>query len=452
MKPVGAPDLQGQLVRLSTLVQLLKRARHAANRQELGFIFVNETLQLVDYRQAAFWRREPSGRGRVAALSGTPTVEKSAPFVLWLSRVLRVLDRTAADAPRAVAAGDLDGDLAEEWNEWLPAHALWVPLAAGKERFGALLLAREKPWSEADRLLLQEAADGYASAYASRPASRRRNLLSALSRTGGRIKLAVGVLVVAALFLPVHLTALAPAEVVPYEPSIVRAPLDGVVDRIVVQPNAAVHKGETLAKLDPRTLANKLEVASKTLATAEAEYRQAAQQAVFDDKSRARLAGLKGRADERRADVNYLRSLLARIEIAATQDGIALFGDANDWIGRPVTIGEKIMEIADPRSVELEIWLPAADAITFKTDAEVEFFLNVAPDAPIHARVRQAGYEAAVNPTGVVGYRLKASFAGNTNPPRIGLRGTAKIYGERVSLFYYLMRRPLSAARQFLGL
>jgi hypothetical protein len=51
----------------------------------------------------------------------------------------------------------------------------------------------------------------------------------------------------------------------------------------------------------------------------------------------------------------------------------------------------------------------------------------------------------------VLGYRLKASFADGTRIPRIGLRGTAKIYGEQVSLFYYLMRRPLAALRQLIG-
>jgi hypothetical protein len=51
-----------------------------------------------------------------------------------------------------------------------------------------------------------------------------------------------------------------------------------------------------------------------------------------------------------------------------------------------------------------------------------------------------------------LGYRLKATLDDPAHMPRIGLRGTAKIYGEKVTLFYYLARRPLAAARQFLGL
>lgn len=56
-----------------------------------------------------------------------------------------------------------------------------------------------------------------------------------------------------------------------------------------------------------------------------------------------------------------------------------------------------------------------------------------------------------MSPGGVLGYRLKAALAAGTAPPRIGLRGTAKIYGDRVALIYYLLRRPLAAARQFFG-
>jgi hypothetical protein len=185
---------------------------------------------------------------------------------------------------------------------------------------------------------------------------------------------------------------------------------------------------------------------------AEAEYRQAAQEALFDDKSRSKLTVLKARADQRRTDVTYAQSMLDRVRVTASRDGLALFDDPNDWIGRPVTIGERLLEIADPAQGELEIWLPVADAITLTSGADVEFFLNIAPGSPLRGKLRQASYEATLSPANLLGYRLKATLDDPAHMPRIGLRGTAKIYGEKVTLFYYLARRPLAAARQFLGL
>jgi hypothetical protein len=453
MKPIASSTVESQLFALSTLVQLIKRVRHAATPQELGFIIVNETHALVPYRQAVLWRQDRPGHGRVAAISGATTVENNAPLTLWLSRALAKFDAAGeGGAPRPVEAGALPEALREEWAEWLPAHGLWVPLSDGnKKDLGALFLARDQSWAEGERHLIQELADGYASAWAAfRP--RRRFLLTPTTRASWGVRLGVVAALVIALLLPIRLSALAPADVVPFKPTIVRAPLEGVVDKFRVEPNEPVKAGQPLLDLDPRAIENKLDVAKKALSVAEAEYRQMAQQAVFDDKSRSQLAILKGRMDQRRADMTYAQSLLDRIHVTATRNGIALFDDPNDWIGKPVTIGERLLEIADPSQGELEIWLPVSDAIKLDLGTNVDFFLNVAPDAPLRATLRQASYQATVSPSGVLGYRLKAKFAEAGKVPRIGLRGTAKIYGEHVTLFYYLMRRPLAAVRQMLGL
>jgi hypothetical protein len=452
MKHVAPPNLEAQLFGLSTLVQLVKRARHAATVQELGFIMVNETHGLVPYRQAALWQRDAGGRGKLVALSGIPSVERNAPFTLWLNRALARLDQGGSTEIRPVDASAIPGPVGEEWPEWLPAYGLWVPLATTTGPIGALLLAREQPWNENERPLIQEIADGYAHAWTGFRGRRRLSLLARLSGARTVIKVAAALALLAVLWLPVTLTALAPAEVVPFHPALVRAPVDGVVDHFAVQPNAEVREGQVVLELDPRTIQNKLDVATKALAVAEAEYRQAAQQAVFDDKSRTQLAVLRGRMEERRADVAYAQSLLGRIHVTANRGGIALFDDPNEWIGKPVTTGEKLLEIADPSQAELEIWLPVGDAINLEPGAKVEFFLNVSPEAPLEATLRQASYGATLSSSNVLGYRLKATLTESEHLPRIGLRGTAKVYGDRVTLFYFLARRPLAAVRQFLGL
>jgi phosphotransferase system IIA component len=463
MKPVAPNSLDAQLFGLGMLVQLLKRARRAATAEELGFVMVNETHALVPYRQAALWQRSARGAGKVRAVSGVAAVERNAPFMQWLNPVFAKLDESSEPGGiRPVDAGSLDsgkldsgsfgGALGAAWSEWLPAHGLLVPLRTGDQpTLGALLLAREQPWSEGDIHLISELAEGYAYAWARFRGGHRRSPLAGLLHRGRLMKLAVAAALVATLLMPVTLSALAPAEVVALQPTIVRAPLEGVVDHFEVQPNEQVEAGQLLLTLDPRAIENKLEVASKALAVAEAEYRQAAQQAVFEDKSRALLAVLKGRMEQRRADVTYNQSLLDRIKVTATRGGLALYDDPNAWIGKPVAIGERLLEIADPAQAEIEIWLPVADAITLQTGADVDFFLNVAPESPLRATLRQASYEATQSPAGLLGYRLKAKLSDGAHPPRIGLKGTAKVFGERVSLFYYLLRRPLAAARQFVG-
>jgi Biotin-lipoyl like/HlyD family secretion protein len=451
----NAPDarlLQGQVATLGLLAQLTRRARHAVTVEELAFLAVNETHGLMPYRQAALWRRDAAGAGHVMALSGVPMIERNAPFPMWLERVMAALDRRRRDtSPLPVSASDVPADLAEDWSEWLPAHALLVPLPAGGEPHGALLLARDLPWQEGDRRLVAEIADAYGHAWAALDGRRRLKPWRALLHRDRRWAVAIAVLVFAAMWIPVRQSVLAPAEIMPLEPTVVRAPLDGVVERIVVEPNQDVAPGQLLLTLDPTQIRNRLDVARKARDVADAEYRQAAQQAAFDEKSRQQLAILRGRAEQRQADVTYAESLLARIEVKAERPGLAVFDDPNGWTGRPVRIGERILTIADPAKAEIEVRLPVADAINLEPGAEVALFLNIAPERRIEATLRYASYEASIGPDGALSYRLKATLAGSTPPPRIGLKGTAEIYGQKVTLFYYLMRRPLAALRQFAG-
>ena len=432
---------------LPGLLHLSERARQAATASELAFVMVNETFGLVGYRQAVLW-----AAGRVEAVSGVPMVEADAPFVQWLARLLRPL--AGEPAPLAFGRERCPGDGAADWAEWLPAHALWLPLPPRPDQppLAGLLLAREQAWSAGDMALLAHLTGAYGHAWAALHRPRPLDLLRARLRAVTRRRRALLAAVAALLLLaPVHLTVLAPGEVVPVDPALVRAPVDGVVERILVQPNQAVKEGQPLFDLDDSQVASRLDVARKELATAQAEYNQDAQQAVWDVRSKAQLAIVAGRIEEHRAEVDYLAGLLARIHVTAPRAGVVVFDDPSAWLGRPVAVGEKVMEVAGERDTEIEAWLAVGDAIRLAPGAPVTLFLNIDPLAPVRAALRYAAYEAVERPDGAMAYRLRAVLLPGAEHPRIGLKGTARIDGQRVPLVYWLLRKPLSAARQWLG-
>ncbi|MND64157.1 hypothetical protein D3C80_554840 [compost metagenome] len=111
--------------------------------------------------------------------------------------------------------------------------------------------------------------------------------------------------------------------------------------------------------------------------------------------------------------------------------------------------GERLLEIADPAEAELRIELPVADAIDLAPGAEVALFLDSDPLHRHSAQLERAAYQAQTTPAGQLAYRLDARFS--AGPPRIGLRGTAKVFGQRAPLALYLLRRPLAALRQAVG-
>jgi hypothetical protein len=120
-----------------------------------------------------------------------------------------------------------------------------------------------------------------------------------------------------------------------------------------------------------------------------------------------------------------------------------------------VTVGEKVMAIADPTQVEVEAWLSPADAIVLENGAPVTLFLNSDPLNPITARLSYVAYEATESPDGILAHRVRATIddpdVTPESAPRLGLRGTARLDGDRVPLAYWLFRRPLGVVRQWLG-
>ena len=182
----------------------------------------------------------------------------------------------------------------------------------------------------------------------------------------------------------------------------------------------------------------------------------AAQKAFDNAQSRSELASLNGKVAERQAEVAYVDELLKRIEVRSPGQGVLVFGDINDWQGKPVVTGERVALLADPKDAGVLIWLPVSDAINLEPGAPVKLYLQIAPLKPLSATLSQTSYQAAQSPEGISAYRLRAKFDSldeeQLKLARIGLKGTAKIFGERAPLAYYLFRRPLSTLRERTGL
>jgi hypothetical protein len=159
-----------------------------------------------------------------------------------------------------------------------------------------------------------------------------------------------------------------------------------------------------------------------------------------------------GKVREKEAELAAMDALTERVEVRAERDGVAIFSDTNDWLGRPVQTGERVMQLAQPEDAGILVWLAVADAINLEEGAPVQLFLHTDPLRPRSGRLIEASYQALPSPDDLASYRLRATLEPGTELPRIGLRGTARLSGEWVSLGYYLFRRPLASVREWTGL
>jgi hypothetical protein len=441
----------------SALWDLARRARQATSDRELGFLLVNDSLDLVPFRQAALWLADEG----VWTLSGVVQVDANVPYVQWLDLVARHLHGLGYEAGQAFTAVDLPAELSSQWAYWWPEHAVWLGSSAPGVA-GAGVFLRDMPWTDAERIDVQEWAAAWWHAFAAihRPKMVR---LSAWRQGCSRLllwqdglvwwrqrRLQMVIALLAVVLWPVHLTVLSPGELVPAHPTVVRAPLDGVIDVFHVQPNQLIKAEQALFSFDEIVIQSRLDVSLQALATAETDYRQTSQMALTDVKAKTQLGLLVGKVEERRAEIEYLQEQLTRARVLAPRDGVVLMDDPSEWIGKPVATGERILRIAALDDVEIEAWVSLADAISLSPGDSVTLYLSASPLSPVSAKLRYMSHEAVQRPDGSFAYRVRATLNSQTSH-RVGLKGTAKLQGGWVPLSYWVLRRPWATVRAYLG-
>jgi len=439
---------------LLSLIGLGQKARQAESLDELGFLLVNDSKVLSGYRQALLWWQDQG----VMHLSGVVMPERHSPFMQWSARLCEYLSGQPDLAFKTLQVLDLPQALQEGWGRWMPVQVWWLPLKIGAMS-GGLLVAddaldpqRLPLWQEwvavwslaADRLAR---VDGQSLMGAMRHWLRQHRQ-QPQSWHKSRLLWATVALFLLLVF-PVRLTVVGQGELVPREPVVVRAPLDGVLHEFHVSPNQLVKQGDALFSYDNDVIRSRLLVAQQTLATAQAEYRQAAQSALTDARAKFQIASLVGKVQEKQAELKFLTEQVSRTTVTAPQAGVVLFDEVSEWIGKPVQTGERVVRIADPADVELEVWINLADAVPLQAGDEAKLFLAANPLDSLAAEVRWVGYEAQPRPDGTFAYRLRARLSGKS-AFMVGAKGTARVSAGRVPLAYWLLRKPLAVLRGYL--
>ena len=235
------------------------------------------------------------------------------------------------------------------------------------------------------------------------------------------------------------------------DPFVVAAPIDGTVETVAVNPNTFVKNGQLLFTYNDTELRNRLKLAGQAVSVAEARYQQSLRTSFADVSAKRELSIAQSELALKASEYDYAKDLLDKSQVRAKRDGLVIFADKESWTGRPVAIGERIMRIADPAKVELKVDLPVADSIVLQNKAKVQLYLDSDPLNAVDATVTRTSFHARPDGDGVLSYRVAAKFEGGGKTPRIGLRGTAKVYGENVSLAYFIFRKPISAIRQWTG-
>ena len=383
-------------------------------------------------------------------MSSLSAFERNAPLIRWIEGTVQSLDADSGldETVRfSSAAYSRSNDVSEA--EYTFKRFMWAPIKTRDGKvFAGVLITREIPWTDREDVLANRLLETYGHAWL---ALTKRPLGKLSKAPVLALRLALIAAITALAFVPVPITTIAPVEAVGRDATVVSSPLQGVIDEIAVEPNQVVAKGDLLFRIEDTELRNAASIATQNVLVAKARVEQLESGSIIDPAARRELVIARAELELAEAELDLAQERLSRVEVRAASAGIATFSSVQEWIGKPVTIGEKIMEVADPDRIDFFIPLPVGDLIVLDEETNVRVFLDSDPLAPVRAEIVSASYHATLQPNGTLAYQIYAEPPEELEPPRIGSRGAAQILGQNAPLYFVLFRRPIAWFRQTFG-
>lgn len=432
---------------LATLNELLIKAFSCRSKKNLGFVILNDTVSLIKYGRAVLVDLcDPHHSLLGVSGQAKHTKEsKTLQMIQALSRDLVSPNQLQKIEGRSFKKKKLYEKYQEEAGN---TEVLWVPIVFEEELLVGLWLERweQKRWKKDEMSLLSHLARGYGAAW-----NRYTPFIRLPSLSKPMLLLLTGLMLIGLFEVPIPLRMVAPCEVAARDPYLVTAPLNGIIEEMKVKPGQGVDQGDLLFVYDKRVPLQELKVAKKQVDIAESQLRRVMTQGVRDPKALNETAVWQLELEKEKIKLELAEFQASQLEVKANVTGITSFDNPDDWRGKPVQIGERVMLITNPEETKVTIWLAEEDSIDIDMEREIKVFLDVDPGTTYRAKLAYVAEYSEISEKGVPSFNAEADWIDVPKNARIGVKGTAILYGENVSLFYFLMRKPWNTVRRFLG-
>ena len=79
---------QDKNIKIARLISLEKKTREAKSKDELSFLVVNETREIIDYTTSFLLLKSPTDKYHVEAVSDIASVDRTAPLITFVESIV----------------------------------------------------------------------------------------------------------------------------------------------------------------------------------------------------------------------------------------------------------------------------------------------------------------------------------------------------------------------------
>lgn len=450
--PTGEPPKQidPKMMRLMYVInKLCIKAAGARNQEELIFTIVNDTIAMGHYDRALLWDLRGK-KPKIIGVSGQAKFPQTSKLVKKWHKLLEQFEDPAKPQLQII-----ETKRSEEDEESHKSTVIWLPININEvAELGLWLELWHEPTADEIhptgmiRLLTEMLLPAYGLAW---ERLSRKIAVKVMGLTRQQYGIILMVILIMSFVIRLPLRVVAPVEIVPTDPVIVTAPLEGIIEEIVVRPGQDVRKGEILFEYDKRVPLQELRVAQKNVEVLQSELNRASTLGLNEQKWRTEYSIIKHKLEKEKANLDFAKYQASRLSVESPESGVVMVENPDQWRGKPVQVGEKVLSVNDPHLTKVKMWIPEADNFPIDDTKAIKIFLNIDPLQSYHAQLSYISDESMVNEKQVTSFLAEAEWVDPPKNVKLGLKGTAFLYGERVSLFYFVFRKPWRYIRNFVG-
>ena len=417
---------------LSSINKLLLKLFGTKKRQALIFLILNDTYQIVRYDRAVLWAFDGS-TPRLLGVSGQTTINTTSEIAKGWKRLVQDLH---PNNKIQILKEEQFPHQKKLWEDYIQASftpsVLWVPIFSnGKLSLGLWLERWEGgSWNNQDAEILSFISQAYGIAW--------EHFIPRFSIRSLRSKIASGIglgLLLLMFLIHIPLRIVAPCEVVPKDPFLVTAPLEDIIDHVDVKPGQEVKPGDVLFEYDKRVALQALKIAEDQVKVAQEDLTRSKTLAFKDEKSLAEVLVLDAKLKKEKSNLELAQYRASLLVYHSPQKGLIMLEDPDQWRGKPVKVGEKILMIINPNRTKVRLWIPEDDNIPLDFSKPIKVFLNVSPTLTREARLIFVSNATMITEKHLVSFMAEADWIKPQDDVKVGLKGSAILYGENVSLF-----------------